>query len=61
MTRDLPGGAKVMNKMTPEKCASLIIKGIKRNRQTINIGSSKSLYVGRRLFPFLVRKQLNKM
>jgi short-subunit dehydrogenase involved in D-alanine esterification of teichoic acids len=61
MTENLPGKAKAMTKMTPQKCASSIIKGIKDDRQTIDIGSSKSLYIGRRLFPSIVQNQLNKM
>jgi uncharacterized oxidoreductase len=61
MTENLIGNGKNMKKITAEKCAAEIIKGIERNNYTIHIGSSKSLFWGSRLFPSIVQKQLNKM
>ncbi len=62
MTRDLPGEAKNMKMMSPEECAQKIIKGMIRDRKTIQIGSTaKSLYWGSKIFPDVVLKQLNKM
>lgn len=62
MTENLPGKAKDMKMISPEECATFIIKGIERNKYTINIGSStKNLAFGSRFFPKMVQKQLNKM
>jgi uncharacterized oxidoreductase len=61
MTENLIGKGKNMKKMTPEKCAFAIINGIEKEVETIRIGSSKSLFWGRRLFPSFVQKQINKM
>jgi hypothetical protein len=61
MTENMKGKAKDMKKITPNDCAKQIINGIEKENHTIHIGSSKSLYWGRRLFPKLVQNQLNKM
>jgi uncharacterized oxidoreductase len=61
MTENMKGKAKEMKKITPNDCAKQIINGIEKENHTIHIGSSKSLYWGRRLFPKLVQNQLNKM
>jgi uncharacterized oxidoreductase len=61
MTENMKGKAKDMKKITPNDCAKQIINGIEKDNYTIHIGSSKSLYWGRRLFPKLVQNQLNKM
>ena len=61
MTENMKGKAKDMKKITPYDCAKQIINGIEKENHTIHIGSSKSLYWGRRIFPKLVQNQLNKM
>jgi uncharacterized oxidoreductase len=61
MTENMKGKAKDMKKITPNDCAKQIINGIEKENHTIHIGSSKSLYWGRRIFPKLVQNQLNKM
>jgi uncharacterized oxidoreductase len=61
MTANMSNNAKDMKKISAKDCATAIIKGIENDNYTNNIGSSKSLYWGRRLFPNLVQKQLNKM
>lgn len=61
MTENMKGKAKDMKKITPNDCAKQIINGIERENHTIHIGSSKSLYWGRRIFPKLAQNQLNKM
>ena len=61
MTENMKGKAKDMKKITPNDCAKQIINGIEKDNYTIHIGSSKSIYWGRRLFPKLVQNQLNKM
>jgi uncharacterized oxidoreductase len=61
MTEKLIGNGKNMSKMSPQKCAENIIKGIEKNDFTIHIGSSKSLFWGSRFFPSFVQKQINKM
>ncbi len=61
MTDNLIGNGKNMKKMTTEACAKAIIKGIEKSDFTIQIGSSKSLFWGSKLFPKIVQNQLNKM
>jgi hypothetical protein len=61
MTSNMNNDARDMKKMSAKVCATLIIKGIEKENYTNNIGSSKSLFWGKRLFPKLVQKQLNKM
>jgi uncharacterized oxidoreductase len=61
MTENMPGKARNMKKISAEECARHIIKGIEKDNYTIHIGSSKSLFWGRRFFPRIVQKQLNKM
>lgn len=62
MTEDLPGKAKDLEMLTPEKCSEIIIKGIKNNRKTMHIGNStKGLFWGSKFFPKLVLKNLNKL
>lgn len=62
MTENLLGKAKDMKMISPAQCAEFIIKGIEKNKYTINIGSStKNLAFGSKLFPKMVQKQLNKM
>ncbi|MFM2267872.1 MAG: hypothetical protein RL757_1313 [Bacteroidota bacterium] len=61
MTENLIGNGKNMPKMSAEKCAEAIVKGIEKNDFTIRIGSSKSLFWGSRFFPTFVQKQINKM
>jgi|LakMenEpi03Aug12_release.lakeMendotaPanAssembly.Ray.scaffolds.fasta_scaffold302200_2 uncharacterized oxidoreductase len=61
MTENMKGKAKDMKKITPNDCAKQIINGIEKDNYTIHIGSSKSLFWGRRIFPKLVQTQLNKM
>jgi uncharacterized oxidoreductase len=61
MTSNMNNNARDMKKMSAEVCATRIIKGIEKENYTNNIGSSKSLFWGKRLFPKMVQKQLNKM
>ncbi len=61
MTDNLIGQAKNMKKMTAEDCAKEILQGIEKNKWTIRIGSSKSLYWGSKFFAKIVQKQLNNM
>jgi uncharacterized oxidoreductase len=61
MTASMNNNAREMNKISAKECASLIIEGVEKNKYTNNIGSSKSLFWGKRLFPKIVQQQLNKM
>jgi uncharacterized oxidoreductase len=61
MTVNMNNNASSMKKMPAMYCATLIIKGIEGDIYTNNIGSSKSLFWGKRLFPKFVLKQLNKL
>lgn len=61
MTNDLPGKAKDMKMISSEECAESIIQGIIKERETLYIGSSKSLYWASRIMPNMVQKQINKL
>ncbi len=61
MTANMNNNAKNMKKISAKDCAEFIIQGIEQDKYVNNIGSSKSLSWGKRLFPKLVQKQLNKM
>jgi uncharacterized oxidoreductase len=61
MTSNMNNNARDMKKMSAKECAKQIINGIEKENYTNNIGSSKSLFWGKRLFPKMVQKQLNKM
>jgi uncharacterized oxidoreductase len=61
MTSNMNNNARDMKKMSAKECAKQIINGIEKENYTNNIGSSQSLFWGKRLFPKMVQKQLNKM
>lgn len=61
MTANMNNNAKDMKKISAKDCAAFIIQGIEQDKYVNNIGLSKSLFWGKRLFPKLVQKQLNKM
>ncbi len=61
MTSDLPGKAKDMKMISTGDCARQIVRGIKKEKETLFIGSSKGLYWGSRIMPSIIQNQINEL
>jgi uncharacterized oxidoreductase len=53
-------GVEGIPKTTPEKVATTLMKGVRKNKYTIRPGQSKGIYFMSRFFPRFIEKQLNK-